>query len=425
MSQRPRHAEPPPTDAPRQAGAPPPAGTGPVEPRTLRILILEDDPADAELEQRLLKTAGIDFTAAVVDTRASYVAQLSAFRPDVILADFSLPGFSGPSALKIMQEQSPEVPFILLSGAIGDEAAVELIKQGATDYVLKDRPARLAPVVRRAVAEAEQKSQLARVEAHLRRSQRLESIGQLAAGVAHEFNNQVGAMLNYAAFIREEAAARAKQDPGADGWDGVRRDAEAIEQAGRRVIRLVHQLLAAGSHEMLRTELVDLNRVLGEIRELVHSTVGPGIEFQLSLAPDLWAVTADSGQIEQVLLSLATNARDAMPDGGSYSIETRNVMIGPRSAPRQELPPGAYVCLTARDTGAGMGPEVLEHVFEPFFTTKPLVEGGGLGLASMYGMIRQAGGTVEVSSRPGAGTTITTWLPACTAGSTCTLHNYA
>jgi two-component system, cell cycle sensor histidine kinase and response regulator CckA len=424
MSHSPGQAEPPETAAPRQARAPFPAGTGPVEPATLRILILEDDPADAELEQRLLKTAGIDFTAVVVDTKASYVAQLSAFRPDVILADFSLPGFSGTNALEIMQEQSPEVPFILLSGAIGDEAAVELIKQGATDYVLKDRPARLAPVVRRAVAEAEQRLQLARLEAHLQRAQRLESIGQLAAGVAHEFNNQVGAMLNYAAFIREEAAARSQQAPAGDGWDGVRRDAEGIEQAGRRVIRLVHQLLAAGSHEMLRTELVDLNYVLGEIGELVRSTVGPGIEFQLSLAPDLWTVTADSGQIEQVLLSLATNARDAMLDGGSYAIETRNVMIGAGSAPRLELPPGAYVCLTARDTGEGMAPEVLEHVFEPFFTTKPLVEGGGLGLASMYGMIRQAGGTVEVSSRPGAGTTITIWLPASTAGSASSLHNY-
>ena len=168
---------------------------------------------------------------------------------------------------------------------------------------------------------------------------------------------------------------------------------------------------------MLRTELIDLNQVLSAIEELLRSTVGPGIEFQLSPAPDLWPVTADSGQIEQVLLSLTVNARDAMPDGGSYAIETKNVTIGPGSAPRLELPPGAYVCLTARDTGAGMEPEILEHVFEPFFTTKPLVEGGGLGLASMYGMIRQAGGTVEVSSRPGAGTTITTWLPASTTSS--------
>ena len=409
MSHGPGHAEPATgTDRPRQA---------------LRILILEDDPADAELEQRLLRTAGLDFTAVVVDTRPSYLAELAAFRPDVILADFALPGFSGTSALEMVQEQCPEVPFILLSGEIGDEAAVELIRQGATDYVLKDRPARLAPVVRRAVTEAEQKRQLARLEAHLRRSERLESVGQLAAGVAHEFNNQVGAMLNYAEFIREEAAARAQQGPGDDGWDGVRRDAEAIEHAGQRVIRLVHQLLAAGSREVLRPKLLNLNQVLGGIRELLHSTVGPGIEFQLSLAPDLRPVTADSGQIEQVLLSLATNAREAMPDGGSYSIATRNVTVSPAEAARLGLGAGSHVCLTSRDTGTGIPPEVLEHVFEPFFTTKPLVEGGGLGLASVYGMARQAGGAVEVSSRPGAGTTVTVWLPAsadtaCTAGAT-------
>ncbi len=157
------------------AGGPAPAG------RKARILILEDEAWDAEHAQRLLTSAGLSFTAVVVETRASFVQQLAAFRPDVILSDFHLPGFSGESALEIVQEQCPEIPFIFWSGVLGDEAAVELIKKGAADYVLKDRPARLPSVIYRALAEAEQRAQLAQLEDQLREAQRLASLGQLAA----------------------------------------------------------------------------------------------------------------------------------------------------------------------------------------------------------------------------------------------------
>jgi DNA-binding NtrC family response regulator len=149
--------------------------------RQARILILEDEAWDADLAQRLLASAGLILTAVVVDTRASFTEQLAAFRPDVILSDHHLPGFSGPEALKIAQEHCPDIPFIFWSGVLGDEAAVELIKQGATDYVLKDRPARLPVVIARALAEAEQRARLARLEDQLQEVQRLASLGQLAA----------------------------------------------------------------------------------------------------------------------------------------------------------------------------------------------------------------------------------------------------
>jgi signal transduction histidine kinase len=401
---------------PQEAGTPRGERTGSAPPSVLRILILEDNPNDADLEQRHLTRAGLDFTAVVADSRASFVQQLAAFRPEVILSDFSLPGFSGESALKIVQEQCPHIPFIFLSGALGDEEAVGLIKQGATDYVLKDRPARLASVIRRAMAEAEQRAQRAQLEAQLRRSQHQESIGRLAGGVAHNFNNLVGIMLNYAAFIRDEAAEKAeKAEPGTDreAWDSVGRDAGQIEQAGKRVTLLVHQLLTAGSQEVARVELIDLNQVVGGIEDLLRSTIGRHIEFHMSLAPQLWPVTADPGQVEQVLLNLAMNARDAMPNGGTFSIETHNLTIDHGEVGRHPgLTPGAYVCLGVRDSGAGMEPDILERAFEPFFTTKPLVEGGGLGLAGVYGIINQAGGTVDISSAPSVGTTITAWLPA-------------
>src|ERR1035437_9611674 len=268
----PGSADPDGTVGPRQADTPRAERTGSARRSALRILILEDDPNDADLDQRHQTSAGLDFTAVVADTRASFVQQLAAFRPEVILSDFSLPGFSGESALKIVQEQCPHIPFIFVSGALGDEEAVGLIKQGATDYVLKDRPARLASVIRRAIAEAEQ------------RAQRLESIGRLAGGVAHNFNNLVGIMLNYAAFIRGEAAEKAeKAEPGTDqeAWDSVRRDAEQIEHAGKRVTQLVHQLLTAGSQEVARVELLALNQVVGGIEDPLRSTVGRQIELHM------------------------------------------------------------------------------------------------------------------------------------------------
>jgi DNA-binding NtrC family response regulator len=149
--------------------------------RSARILILEDEAWDAELAQRLLAGAGLRLTAVVVDTRASFIEQLAAFQPDVILSDYHLPGFTGQEALKIAQELYPDIPFIIWSGVLGDEAAVELIKQGATDYVLKDRPARLPSVILRALAEAEQRARLAYLEDQLEQAQRLASLGQLAA----------------------------------------------------------------------------------------------------------------------------------------------------------------------------------------------------------------------------------------------------
>ena len=167
---------------PAQAQPNPPAWAGPGPPgRKARILIVEDEAWDAELAQRLLTGAGLQFTAVVVATREPYREQLAAFRPDVILSDYHLPGFSGEAALKIALEECPDVPFIIWSGVLGDDAAVELIKQGATDYVLKDRPARLPSVIHRALAEAGQRADLARLEALLSRAQQLASLGHLSA----------------------------------------------------------------------------------------------------------------------------------------------------------------------------------------------------------------------------------------------------
>jgi DNA-binding NtrC family response regulator len=180
---QPETGQPEPATGPGQPGTAAGNTAGSADPtgRKARILIVEDEAWDAELAQRLLTSAGLGFTAVVVATRELFVDQLAAFRPDIILSDFHLPGFSGEAALRIAQERCPDIPFVFWSGVLGDDAAVELIKQGATDYVLKDRPARLPSVIHRALAEAEQRAQLAQLEDQLSRAQRLASLGQLAA----------------------------------------------------------------------------------------------------------------------------------------------------------------------------------------------------------------------------------------------------
>jgi PAS domain S-box-containing protein len=250
-----------------------------------------------------------------------------------------------------------------------------------------------------------------RLEAQLHQSQRLESLGQLAGGVAHDFNNLLAVMLNYTTFVAEEISRAAEQDGGR--WQQVGHDIVQIRRAGERATELTHQLLAFGRREVVRPQVLSLNAVVAEIETLMRRTLGEHIQLATTLAGDLWPVLADPGQLEQVLVNLAINARDAMPDGGTLSIDTTNHTIDETTTTRgPALQPGRHVKLRVADTGTGIPPEILERVFEPFFTTKPKGEGSGLGLATVYGIITQAGGHAEIASASGAGTAFTIFLPA-------------
>jgi signal transduction histidine kinase len=391
----------------------PRAAANPVAWGALRILILEDQPSDAELEQRLLRRAGLDFTAVVVDTEETFLHQLDVFGPDVILSDYSLPGFSGEDALKIARERYQQVPFIFLSGALGEEAAVELIRQGATDYVLKDRPARLAAVVRRAVAEAEERTELGRLEARLQQARRLESLGRLAGGVAHDFNNILGIVLNYMSFIGQELA----KEPSQIHWQGVRDDIAGVETAVHRAVDLTRQLLTFGRGEVLRPRVLNINDAIIDARQLLVRALGEYIELATVLTGDGGPAFADRGQIEHILVNLAVNARDAMPAGGRLTIETASIEHDEAHADEPaKLPPGSYVRLKVSDTGTGIPKEVIDRVFEPFFTTKPQGAGIGLGLATIYGIVTRAKGAIRIDSESGQGTTVTILLPVTDRG---------
>ncbi|MDY7084438.1 MAG: PAS domain S-box protein [Actinomycetota bacterium] len=258
--------------------------------------------------------------------------------------------------------------------------------------------------LRQLQAEAER----ARVEAQLQRTQRLEGLGQLAGGVAHDFNNLIAVISNYATFIAESAAEA--------GLDEIAGDAAQISRAARRGADLTHQLLAFARREVVRPRPLDINDVVSDIEQMLRRSIGEHITLSVRLSPELPAVTADPGQIDQVLVNLAVNARDAMPRGGELTIETEELQVdSDYAAGRPHLGPGRYVRLRVSDTGTGMPAEVIERVFEPFYTTKPAGQGTGLGLATVYGIVTAAGGDLNVYSEPGIGTTFTILLPTTDA----------
>jgi two-component system, cell cycle sensor histidine kinase and response regulator CckA len=218
--------------------------------------------------------------------------------------------------------------------------------------------------------------------------------------VAHDFNNLLAVILNYSAFIAEAVADRPE----------VRRDVEQVQSAAQRAAALTRQLLIFGRRGPVHPDVVDLNQVICDTEALLRSAVGEHIEVRTRLAGECTRVRVDAGHIEQVILNLSVNARDAMPRGGCLLIETSQQQFDDAAdltAPR----PGRYACLSVTDTGTGFTEEALQHVFEPFFTTKPAGRGTGLGLATVYGIVKEAGGDIRLSSQAGAGTTVRVYLP--------------
>ncbi|HEY5987077.1 MAG TPA: ATP-binding protein, partial [Streptosporangiaceae bacterium] len=247
-----------------------------------------------------------------------------------------------------------------------------------------------------------------RLERQLQQSQRLESLGQLAGGVAHDFNNLLGVISSYAAFVAEQVETEAPQD----GWQTIRSDIAQVRRAADRAAELTHQLLSFARREVVQPRVLHLNDLVASVEQLLQRTLGEHVELVTTLASGLSFVLADPGQIEQVLVNLAVNSRDAMPSGGKLTIETANTDVDEAyAASSAGLVPGRYVTVRVSDTGSGMPPEVLDRAFEPFYTTKPEGEGSGLGLATVYGIVAQAGGAVRIYSEPGLGTTVIVFLP--------------
>jgi two-component system cell cycle sensor histidine kinase/response regulator CckA len=499
-----------------------------------RILHLEDDPADRELIRETLGAEGITVDLVQVDTREKFQEALAHDSIVLILSDFALPHFDGFAALKLAQEKRPNLPFIFVSGTLGEEAAIESLRRGATDYVLKQRLSRLGPAVRRALEEVavRQKrleaaeasanrqqfvkamleslaagivacdaegvltlfNQAAReilgnteaaippekwaeyynvyhpdgkrmlekealplyralcgervrdvevlirradgqarsvlisgqpildahgqslgavvalhditdrklLEGQLRQSQKLEAVGSLAGGVAHDFNNLLTVIGGYSQMVMQQMG------PGDPNYGSL----EEIARASDRAAALTRQLLAFSRNQVLEPKILDMNEIVLDMEKMLQRLLPANIELVTALSGDIGQIKADPGQIEQVLLNLVVNARDAMPEGGRLVVETGNTDLDDAYCrSHTEAVAGPYVVLTVSDTGSGMSAETQTRVFEPFFTTKEVGKGTGLGLSTVFGIVRQSGGTVGIYSEVGSGSTFKVYLP--------------
>lgn len=376
----------------------------------LRLLQLEDNTVDAELILATLNEGGIPCETSRVDRRDTFVDALKAGKIDLILADYSLPGFDGITALSLAQQLRPDIPFIFVSGTLGEELAIDAMHRGATDYILKQRLGRLVPSLQRAIRELQERQERARVEEALRQSekqlrqaQKMEAVGRLAGGLAHDFNNLLTVIMGHAQVLLNEMET---EHP-------FRAKVEEMQKAGDRAATLIRQLLTFSRKQPSTPKVLSVNPLITNFETMMRRLIGEDLELTLALTPQDLRISADPAQIEQVLMNLVVNARDAMPKGGRLRIETAQVELTKMPMYHVQLPAlGTFVKISVSDTGTGMSPDTLTHIFEPFFTTKEEGKGTGLGLSTVFGIVTQSGGGLDVTSRIGQGSRFDVYFPS-------------
>jgi two-component system, cell cycle sensor histidine kinase and response regulator CckA len=493
-------------------------------PAALHLLHLEDSLADAELIRLMLAQDWPDCRIERVETKSDFVAALRHRPFDLILSDFSIPGFDGLTALALARQIQTDTPFVFLSGTIGEDNAVEALKNGATDYVIKDRMLRLNPVVRRALKEVGEHRSRQQAERRLReqaelldkardaiyvrdlenrvlywnqaaerifgysaaemaerpasdppllgqdpaafseagrilrergewtgefrainkakqsidlvarwtlvrdergvprsilcidsdvteqkklekqflRAQRLESVGLLAGGIAHDLNNVLAPILLSVPLMRDMST-----DPAITRLLGV------VESSAQHGAGLVQQVLAFSRGVDGERVVLHPQKIIGEVAQLLAETLPRSIVIETETPRDLWQVRSDATQLSQVLMNLGVNARDAMPEGGQLRLRAGNIVVDEalaRSNPGAQ--PGPYVRITVSDTGTGIAPEVRDRIFDPFFTTKEIGRGTGLGLSTVLGIVKSHGGFLQMHSEVGRGTEFGLYFPA-------------
>jgi len=381
------------------------------------LLVVEDNPGDARLLREMFNDQDANQTEVThVESMSEAEIHLAEHPVDVILLDLGLPDARGLEAVQRTQVAAPRVPLVVLTGLDDEALAVQALQQGAQDYLIKGQieGRGLLRALRYAIERKTLEDARKAAENQLLQAQKLESVGRLAGGIAHDFNNMLFAISGYAELLSEDLASA---DPAA--WDrpALLTSVHAISHAADRATSLTAQLLAFSRQQSVSLNVLDLNSSVTQIEPMVRQLIGKQMRLVVHLDAEAGYIRADGGQIDQILVNLVVNARDAMPDGGTVTIESGNAAFLDSAATRLlDVTPGSYVFLAVTDTGIGMDRATRDHMFEPFFTTKDVGKGTGLGLATIYGIVNQAGGHIHVDSEPGNGSAFKLYFPRVDEG---------
>jgi two-component system, cell cycle sensor histidine kinase and response regulator CckA len=386
-----------------------------------RILYIECSEADIDLTAGYMAEHAPHLQLDIVRSATEGLELLQRTLVDLVLVDLRMPDMHALDFLRQLRQRGQSLPVVVVTGGGDETAAIAALKLGAYDYICKregyltqvpyaidnaiDR-FRLMQLNRRLEAELADReraeAERARLSEQLQQAQKIESLGRLAGGVAHDFNNLLTVITGHADLMLEKLAPDAP----------LRENVRNVSAATRRASDLTRQLLAFGRRQVLQPRVMDLNESIRESTSMLSRLLSEPVELVTVLDPHLGHVEADPSQLNQLLINLAVNARDAMPHGGRLTIETDNVSIDDEEAQRHpSFQPGSYVMLAVSDTGIGIDNDVLPHIFEPFFTTKEHGKGTGLGLSMVYGIVKQSGGWIWVYSEVGHGTTFKIYLP--------------
>jgi signal transduction histidine kinase len=367
----------------------------------LRIVHVEDSEVDVELVRLSLTQQGYAPEIKRVDTRADFLDALAHSHFDLILSDYTLPGFSGAQALEIAHTLKPQVPFIFVSGTIHEETAVESLRNGAADYVLKDRPARLVSAIRRALSATKEEAAHAALEKRLHQARRLQAVSTLAGDVARDVNRILLKIKNHAHALSSECehSARAREILG------------KLEGATEEGSELMQQLLAFARRSEARLVPINTAQLLEEAASALTVLLPENIEVKLRLEDDVPVLFADPDHLRRILTNLVLNAKDAMPEGGTIDISGDVIAFDPLPLYLSEFEDVPYFCLRITDHGVGMDEATRLRVFVPFFTTKILKNGAGLGLPEVFGLMRTHNGLIDIQSEPGKGTVVSLFFP--------------
>ncbi len=377
--------------------------------KTLRVLHIEDNQDDSVLILRALRKNDFEVESSLVESPSGLADALNGHSWDIVLSDYSMPNFDGLSALQQVVKHDPDLPFILVSGAVGEELAVQLMREGAKDYIMKDQLGRLGPAVARELADSKVRreknivqQQKHELEEQLWQSQKMEAIGTLAGGIAHDFNNILTAIIGYSQLAEMDL----KELP------ETKRKVGEVIKAGNRAKELVQHILTFSRQSEEDKNQLEVHLIVKEALKLLRASTPSTIKFKQDISIDSGSINANSTRIHQIIMNLCTNAYHAMSEnGGVLTVALGQVQLKLGELAGQDNVPGTYVKLSVSDTGCGISDSIMSKIFDPYFTTKAQGVGTGLGLSLVMGIIKSHDGYITMQSKEGEGTTFNVYFP--------------